>query len=389
MVNAGRVACIATPFILSLGALITLVLIFLAGTIDKSDTVDGFYFLKIDLSNLTVSGSSGSSLSGLSAISTLDSSSTNVTALGDALETAKDTLGVRDYYTLYLRSSCSWYAQNESQYANCTSPTSYWWFNPITAWGLNSTGTSVDELLSTSLREGLSTYHHTSKAVFLLYTAALTAVAATLLVGFTAIFSRWGSLLTTFFAGAAATLFVGASAVATALFVILRTVLNHNLRDDYSVYSSVGSRSLVLSWIGAAFALAAGFFWLLSVCFCSGRSPYGHGDGKRGGLRRTGTRAEKTPYTYERVGSPYLGPSDPHNLGQNIDSSIWSEASKANTANVELQFDSHATSSLRVEPNTDRKSKKPPPFAAKGQNIIARLKVTSSGGKVCVDRSPV
>ncbi|RMZ87768.1 hypothetical protein DV736_g4994, partial [Chaetothyriales sp. CBS 134916] len=326
MVKAGRVACIATPFILSLGALITLVLIFVAGTINKSDTVDDFYFLKIDLSNLTVSGSSGSSLSGLSAIGTLDGSSTNVTALGDALETAKKTLGVRDYYTLYLRSSCSWYAHNESQYAHCTSPTAYWWFNPVTAWGLNSTATPIDELLSKSLRDGLSTYHHTSKAVFVLYTAALAAVATTLLVGLTAIFSRWGSLFTTFFAGAAATLLVGASAVATALFVVLRTALNHNLRDDYSIDSSVGSRSLVLSWIGAAFALGAAFFWLLSVCFCSGRSPYDHRDGKRAGLRRTGTRAEKTPYTYERVGSPYLGPSDPHDLGQNVPLQQYSSA---------------------------------------------------------------
>ncbi|RMZ83030.1 hypothetical protein DV738_g1370, partial [Chaetothyriales sp. CBS 135597] len=40
----------------------------------------------------------------------------------------------------------------------------------------------------------------------------------------------------------------------------------------------------------------------------------------------------------------------------------------------------------KLEPKTGRKSKKPPPFAAKGQNIIARLKVTSGGGKVCVER---
>ena len=40
----------------------------------------------------------------------------------------------------------------------------------------------------------------------------------------------------------------------------------------------------------------------------------------------------------------------------------------------------------KLEPKTGRKSKKPPPFAAKGQNIIARLKVTSGSGKVCVER---
>ena len=40
----------------------------------------------------------------------------------------------------------------------------------------------------------------------------------------------------------------------------------------------------------------------------------------------------------------------------------------------------------KLEPKTGRKSKKPPPFAAKGQNIIARLQVTSGSGKVCVER---
>jgi peptide chain release factor subunit 3 len=40
----------------------------------------------------------------------------------------------------------------------------------------------------------------------------------------------------------------------------------------------------------------------------------------------------------------------------------------------------------KLEPKTGRKSKKPPPFAAKGQNIIARLQVTSGSGRVCVER---
>ena len=40
----------------------------------------------------------------------------------------------------------------------------------------------------------------------------------------------------------------------------------------------------------------------------------------------------------------------------------------------------------KLEPKTGRKSKKPPPFAAKGQNIIARLQVTSGSQKVCVEK---
>ncbi|KAJ5583293.1 hypothetical protein N7535_001913 [Penicillium sp. DV-2018c] len=39
----------------------------------------------------------------------------------------------------------------------------------------------------------------------------------------------------------------------------------------------------------------------------------------------------------------------------------------------------------KLEPGTGRKSKRPPPFASKGQTIIARLEVTSTAGAVCVE----
>ena len=47
MVNAGRIACIFTPFVLSIGALATLVLVFLAGEFNHNKTLDDFYFLKV------------------------------------------------------------------------------------------------------------------------------------------------------------------------------------------------------------------------------------------------------------------------------------------------------------------------------------------------------
>lgn len=40
----------------------------------------------------------------------------------------------------------------------------------------------------------------------------------------------------------------------------------------------------------------------------------------------------------------------------------------------------------KLEKGTNRKSKKPPPFANKGQKIIARLEVTGGAGSVCVER---
>lgn len=57
----------------------------------------------------------------------------------------------------------------------------------------------------------------------------------------------------------------------------------------------MGSRMLATLWIAVAFSIASGFFWLISICCCSGKSPH-----KK-------IAVEKTPYTYERVASPAFG----------------------------------------------------------------------------------
>jgi hypothetical protein len=224
---------------------------------------------------------------------------------------------MKDFYTIYLRSYCSW--NGNDTYANCTDPKAYFWFNPINVWGLNNTGVPVDDFLPKTFKDGLDAYHDASKALFYLYVFGLSATAVTLLVGISAAFSRWGSFFTTFCASAMAVMVLGASVTATAVYIVLRTALNHSLKDDYGIKSTLGTKVLSLTWIGTAFAVGAGFFWLLSVCCCSGRSPYHHGN-RGDGMGRGRTRAEKTPYTYERVGSPYLGPSDRqsvplHNMG--------------------------------------------------------------------------
>jgi hypothetical protein len=86
------------------------------------------------------------------------------------------------------------------------------------------------------------------------------------------------------------------------LFSTLVGTFNEVLKP-YGIRGTVGATMLRTTWAAAAFSLAASFFWLLSVCCCSGRSPYGRGKDKNKRVK-----VEKTPYTYERVGSPYLGP---------------------------------------------------------------------------------
>jgi len=51
MVNPGRVACIFTPFALSVASLVCLILIFLGGTSEHNKTLGSFYFLKVSASH--------------------------------------------------------------------------------------------------------------------------------------------------------------------------------------------------------------------------------------------------------------------------------------------------------------------------------------------------
>ncbi|KAK5097792.1 hypothetical protein LTR70_002834 [Exophiala xenobiotica] len=294
MVNAGRVASIFTPFALTIAALVCIILVFLGGSFDGNSTLDDLYFAKLDLTNFTTAVSAN--LAG-------GTTGSNLTVLGGALQAAKQQLDMKDYYTIYLRGYCGW--NGDDTYANCSSPKAIFWFDPVTIWGLdsNTTGLPVEDLLPSNLRTGLSTYEKVSKAMSIVYLVALAATAATVLVGISAIFSRWGSLATTFFAAASGIFLLVGSIIATALFATLKTVLNKELEDEYGIHTSFGNKGYITTWAGTAFAVGAGFFWLLSVCCCTGRSPY-----NPGGKDARRTRAEKTPYTYERVGSPYLGP---------------------------------------------------------------------------------
>jgi hypothetical protein len=47
MVQAGRVACIFTPFALSIATLVCFILVFLGGTSEHNNTLGSFYFFKV------------------------------------------------------------------------------------------------------------------------------------------------------------------------------------------------------------------------------------------------------------------------------------------------------------------------------------------------------
>jgi hypothetical protein len=139
-----------------------------------------------DLTNFTTATSSE-----LSSITGINTSS----ILTAALSQARQDLHLKEYYTVYLWNYCAW--TGADKYSFCSPKQAEFWFNPVEVWGLNNTG--VENVFPKQLQHGLNIYHDVSKWMFIVYVIALIATVLEILVGISAIFSRWGSFATTFF----------------------------------------------------------------------------------------------------------------------------------------------------------------------------------------------
>ncbi|KAK8195338.1 SUR7/PalI family-domain-containing protein [Phyllosticta capitalensis] len=286
MGKIGRAACIFTPMALAVAALVCLVLIFLSGT-KSSSTLTDLYFFKADTSEFRSNSSS---------ISSVVSGTDVDDKLLAALQTTVDS-DLKDIYTVGLMNYCDGDKNSTGGYkvTYCSERKAAFWFNPVDVWGLNNT--AAEDLIPDSLQKGLNIYKKVAKWMYAAYAVALACTVLEIVVGIFAIFSRWGSFFTTFISTAATLFTVAASVTSTALYATLAGVFDSALKD-YDIKASLGSKMLAVTWLAAAFSIGAGLFWFCSMCCCSGRS---NSDKMRG----RGPVVEKTPYTYERVNSPF------------------------------------------------------------------------------------
>lgn len=338
--------------VLTIGSFICAILLQVAGW----NTLDSYYFFTANLTDLRVDGSSSSN-----------------SVLSNAIGNIKTAGGIGDIYEIHLWNYC-WSNQTDGSSKKCTSRKSGFVFDPIDIWGLETDNTTAatstsssdnavesavatikdnydayaDELLGSSGKKALSAYRHVAKWMvrvhisfernqvltndisiqFIAYQVAFWTTLATIIIGLLAICSRWGSLLT-WILSVISTFFTIASVLtSTVLFSILVKALNEVL-DPYGVKLTLGHNALVAGWVGVAFSVGATFFWVFSICCCSGRSNPHHKSNK-GGLwnaepkgrgygndeegfsgvnhrGRGGLKVEKTGGDYTRVASPYMG----------------------------------------------------------------------------------
>ena len=292
MGKAGRFACVLTPMTLTIASLVCLVFVGLGGTNKSSSTLSGLYFFRANTSDVTLNSTT------LSEITSLTD-----TLTGDNISTFAGTtaLGLQDFYTVSLWNYCDGASNGTITY--CSPRVTKFWFNPVEIWGLNNT--NIEDLFSSELKSGLKAYEDVVKWMFVVYIIAIIATAVEILVGFFALFSRWGSFATTIVSSVSSVAVSVFALVSTIVYAVLAGTFNSALKS-YNIHGSLGKSMYVVVWLAVAFEGAAGLFWLLSSCCCSGRSErikdYGNGGYKNSGYGiGRGVPVQNSPYTYDRV----------------------------------------------------------------------------------------
>ncbi|KAF2454282.1 SUR7/PalI family-domain-containing protein [Lineolata rhizophorae] len=293
MGKLGRFACIFVPMGLTIASLICLLLVFLGGLNKGSSVQTGLYFMQADLSEFTANPD----------LDVVDGTDLDNTLLS-AFESAQADDDLKDYYNIYIWNYCSGEENNGSPDIDYCSPRkASFWFNPVAVWGLENT--NVEQLFPDELQKGLDTYEKVAKWMFAAYSISFFITVGEIVVGLFAICSRWGSFVTTIVSTASSIMTLAAAITSTALYGALVGTFESVLKP-YKIHASLGRSSLSVVWLAVGFSWAAGLFWLFSTCCCSGRSSGGKGKGRGGDGKRGGVTAEKTPYAYERIGSPFL-----------------------------------------------------------------------------------
>ncbi|KAI9825844.1 MAG: hypothetical protein M1832_000785 [Thelocarpon impressellum] len=289
MGKAGRFACIFVPFALTLASLICIILVGLGGTNKSDRNLSNLYFFRADTSGFQADAK----------LDVIPGTDLDNKLIGQGLADAKKNLDLKDFYTVSLWGYCagSGTTNTTRKVEECSKPRARYWFNFVEVWKINDT--AIVNQFPKQLQTGLNTYKTVAGWMYVAYVIAFVSTLVELVFGLAAIFSRWGSLATTIASTVSSIFTLAASATATGLYLSLMGSFNSALKD-YGVKSNLGHNMFVATWLAVAFSWGAGLFWMFSTCCCSGRSS----DGKA----KRGTRFEKTPYTYERVGSPYLGP---------------------------------------------------------------------------------
>jgi hypothetical protein len=306
MGGVGRYFCVALPFILTVASIIAALIVGLTG-VSSND----LYLFRIDVSNLSIDASqlqqfvnnvsalaSGTSLEDLtnqfgdkinqagenvsdaaqdivsrSPIEWHDASLLKEQTDADDLVQALDgkeikasDLGLANVYDFTLWGYCSTPQEGKR---NCTKAEFDWASSKLDLDWLEKLieESQLNVTLPKELNDGLKLYATITKWTEVVFIIAIIALALELVVGLFTACSRAVSCVTWIISG-----FATAAMIATAVLLTVTgatvTGIVLGVSHDYGVKAHVNTSFLAVVWLGVAFAIGAGLFWLFSICCC-------------------------------------------------------------------------------------------------------------------------
>lgn len=280
MGNVGRFACVAVPFLLTLGAVAAILVAGLAGIADKS-----LYMFQVNTTNLEISPESLTSLISSRAAAPADLHDPNLLS-SDTTDAAADSitssatadtqssnitaadLGLANLYDVALWNWC-YTAQNGTR--TCSKPEFNWAQKELnmTTDHLEGLATSagVTLTLPKDIVDAIKTFDTVAKWTEVVFIIAVVALAVELLFGIFASCSRAFSCLTFLVAGVATVAVCGFAGLVTAMSLIVVGAVEASAKY-YGVKGDFNTHYLAAVWIAAGFAIAAGFFWMFTMCCC-------------------------------------------------------------------------------------------------------------------------
>ncbi|KAI1378667.1 SUR7/PalI family-domain-containing protein [Hypoxylon crocopeplum] len=300
--GVGRYVCVALPFILTVGSIISMLIAGLTGVANNN-----LYMFQIDtrnvsmdlntLQNLISNFTNGQNITDIIGNNIQNAVNDGTDSVQNAVNDAKNDLssrspapqdlssliqgltgsdngnitaaqlGIDNIYEFTLWNYCT-VPSNGTK--NCTKAKFNWAEEDLqTEWVetfSQELGTNVT--IPQAINDTLTTFKTLVKWTEVVYIIAMVGLALELVVGLFTACSRLVSCLTWLISGIATLAVIAAAAMMTALSLVVVGAVKVAV-GQYGGDATWSSNFLACIWIGVAFALGASLFWLFSICCCA------------------------------------------------------------------------------------------------------------------------
>lgn len=192
-----------------------------------------------------------------------------IEARADGVVTAS-TLGLGDKYEVNLWGYCRVDSNGDR---NCTSPEWDWASKHFNTTVLDTLAeqTGLNITLPDELHDALEVFKPVTKWTQIGFVISLVALGLEFALGIFANCTRVMSCLVWLWAGITTVLVIATAALATVTASVVVGAIE-SVGHKHNADASINTSFLATIWIGAAFSIAAGLFWIFTICCCKPES---------------------------------------------------------------------------------------------------------------------